>query len=52
MLLEDSDSPYQSIPVNEWLDKTLELIERHPLQTQTLVDAVGESEGSVPASQH
>lgn len=33
-------NPYENIPVDKWKEKTIELVENHPLSKEELVDAV------------
>jgi hypothetical protein len=34
------DSPYMGLPVDRWLCITQEIVDRHPLSTEEIVDAV------------
>lgn len=33
-------SPYDSLPESEWKNKTIELVKKHPLSTDTIIDTV------------
>lgn len=33
-------NPYENLPLNQWKAKTIELVEKHPLKKDELVDAV------------